>query len=221
MELSDTRSSAQIAISTRPKHDTANTSNKPSKYLQPFRYFLFNSSVEARKNLLFLTQSFIESGLSQQGIKLCVTGKLKKDNYSQAVKELVAHEPNIILTGYIDESTKLDLYLNAMGLLSPSLVEGFGIPVLDGACLGMPTIASDCDSHLEIQALQDFKDYVIPVNIFESRDWAAGMQSIAGLGAHLLHNESQERKRRISRYHKYSQLVIKQYQQDLAELMRA
>ena len=221
LELSDTRSSAQIAISTRPKHGKGSTTNKASKYLQPFRYFLFNSSVEARKNLLFLTQSFIESGLSQQGIKLCVTGKLKKDSYSQAVKELVAHEPNILLTGYIDESTKLDLYLNAMGLLSPSLVEGFGIPVLDGACLGMPTIASDCDSHLEIQALQDFKDYVIPVNIFESRDWAAGMQSIAGLGAHLLHNETQERKRRISRYHQYSQLVIKQYQQDLAELMQA
>ena len=39
----------------------------------------------------------------------------------------VEHEPGIILTGYVD-SCKLDLYLNALGLLSPSLVEGFGIP---------------------------------------------------------------------------------------------
>ena len=46
-------------------------------------------------------------------------------------------------------SPKLDLYLNALGLLSPSLVEGFGIPVLDGACLGMPTLASDCESTLK------------------------------------------------------------------------
>ena len=72
------------------------------------------------------------------------------------------HEPGIILTGYVDESSKLDLYLNALGLLSPSLVEGFGIPVLDGACLGMPTIASDCESHLEIQGLHDFGEHVLP-----------------------------------------------------------
>ena len=77
---------------------------------------------------------------------------------AKPLKEIVAHEPGIILTGYVDESSKLDLYLNALGLLSPSLVEGFGIPVLDGACLGMPTIASDCESHLEIQNLHDFED---------------------------------------------------------------
>ena len=81
------------------------------------------------------------------------------------------HEPGIILTGYVDESSKLDLYLNALGLLSPSLVEGFGIPVLDGACLGMPTIASDCESHLEIQGLHDFGEHVLlDIN---SREWAA------------------------------------------------
>ena len=220
LELSDERSSAQIAISTLPKHGRDRRRVKASKRLQPFRYFLFNSSVEARKNLLFLTRSFIESGLSQQGIKLCVTGKLKKDNYSLEVKKLVANEPNIVLTGYIDESTKLDLYLNAMGLLSPSLVEGFGIPVLDGACLGIPTIASDCESHLEIQTLHDFKDYVITVNILESRDWAAGMQSVAGLGAHHLLNDAKERRRRICRYEHYSSQVIEQYQEDLAKLMQ-
>ena len=220
LELSDERTSTQIAISSRPRHSKNPRKVKQNKRLQPFRYLLFNSSVEARKNLLFLTRAFIESGLSQQGIKLCVTGKLKKDSYSREVKELVTHEPNIVLTGYIDESTKLDLYLNAMGLLSPSLVEGFGIPVLDGACLGMPTIASDCDSHLEIQALHDFEDYVLPVSILESRDWAAAMQSIAGLGAHHFLNDVRERKRRICRYQHYSNKVIKQYQQDLATLMK-
>ena len=48
--------------------------------LTPFRYFLFNSSVEARKNLLFLAKAYSESDLNKKGIKLCVTGKLKKDN---------------------------------------------------------------------------------------------------------------------------------------------
>ena len=30
--------------------------------------------------------------------------------YSEAVKKIVQHEPGILLTGYVDESTKLDLY---------------------------------------------------------------------------------------------------------------
>ena len=87
--------------------------------VEPFRYFLFNSSVEARKNLLFLAKAFVESGLSKEGVKLCVTGKLKTDDYSNALKQIVAHEAGIILTGYVDETSKLDLYLNSLGLLSP------------------------------------------------------------------------------------------------------
>ena len=79
---------------------------------------MFNSSVESRKNLLFLAQAYAESGLYKEGINLCVTGKLKTDEYSKALREIVAHEPGIILTGYVDESSKLDLYLNALGLLS-------------------------------------------------------------------------------------------------------
>ena len=76
-------------------------------------------------------KAYSQSNLGHHDIKLCITGKLKKDSYSKSVKEIIKHEPGIVLTGYIDEATKLDLYLNALALLSPSLVEGFGIPSLD------------------------------------------------------------------------------------------
>ena len=191
---------------------------KRSKGLRPFRYFLFNSSVEARKNLLFLAQAYAESDLSSLGIQLCVTGKLKGDDYSKAVQNIVQHEPGILLTGYVDESTKLDLYLNALCLVSPSLVEGFGIPVLDGACLGMPTIASDCESHLEIQALQDFKDSMITLDILKTRNWAAAMQAVAGLNNNLWKNAAQERQRRIGRYEKLRSGFYNQLQADLEEI---
>ena len=118
------------------------------KKLTPFQYFLFNSLLNHAR-ICYSRKSLCRIRPLRRGIKLCVTGKLKGDDYSKAVKEIVTHEPGIILTGYVDESSKLDLYLNALGLLSPSLVEGFGIPVLDGACLGMPTVASDCESTLK------------------------------------------------------------------------
>ena len=190
-----------------------------SKGLIPFRYFLFNSSIVPHKNLLFLTQAYSESDLSSLGIQLCVTGKLKGDDYSKAVKSIIEHEPGILVTGYVDESTKLDLYLNALGLVSPSLVEGFGIPVLDGACLGMPTIASNCESHLEIQALQDFKDSIITLDTLKTRNWAAAMQAVAGLNSDLWKDAAEERKRRIGRYEKLRSGFYNQLQADLEEIL--
>ena len=187
----------------------------PKKKVAPFQYFLFNSSVEPRKNLLFLAKAYAESDLYERGIKLCVTGKLKGDDYSKAVKEIVSHEPGIILTGYVDESSKLDLYLNALGLLSPSLVEGFGIPVLDGACLGMPTVASDCESHLEIQGMHDFAEHVLCLDTLDSRDWAAALQAVAGSNRHLADQPVKSRQKRIGRYCQYQTRFTNQLQKDL------
>ena len=193
---------------------------KRLKGLRPFRYFLFNSSIEARKNLLFLAQAYVESDLSSLGIQLCVTGKLKGDDYSKAVKEIVQHEPGILLTGYVDESSKLDLYLNALGLLSPSLVEGFGIPVLDAACLGMPALASDCKSHCEIKSMLDFTESVVTLNTLRSRDWASAMGAVAGLNGTLWKKAAEERRRRIGRYEKLSAGFYERLQHDLGEILK-
>ncbi|WP_115131517.1 glycosyltransferase [Synechococcus sp. N26] len=187
--------------------------------LTPFRYFLFNSSVEARKNLLFLAKAYAESNLSKKGIKLCVTGKLKGDSYSKALKDIVAHEPGIILTGYVDESSKLDLYLNALGLVSPSLVEGFGIPVLDGACLGMPTIASDCESHIEIQSLHDFSEHVLCLDTLDSREWATALQAVANRNRDLAKQPANSRRERIARYIKFQTGFTDKLQEDLVTIL--
>ena len=206
------------AISAQPRGNSQLKTETGAKLI-PFRYFLFNSSVEARKNLLFLAKAYAESNLNQKGIKLCVTGKLKGDNYSKALKEIVAHEPGIILTGYVDESSKLDLYLNAMGLLSPSLVEGFGIPVLDGACLGMPTIASDCESHLEIQGLHDFNEHVLCLDTLDSREWAAAMQAVAAQNKYKATQAAKTRRERIGRYYQFQIRLTNQLQKDLVAIL--
>ena len=188
--------------------------------MNPFRYLLFNSSVEARKNLVLMAEAYAQSNLSNQGIHLCVTGKLKNDDYSNAVKEIVCHEPGILLTGYVDEATKLDLYLNALALLSPSLVEGFGIPVLDAACLGLPAVVSDSVSHLEIAKLNDFSDSVFPLSPLKSRDWADAMAAFAELGSQLWipQQAAAERKRRITRYEHFRVLFMQKLQSDLADV---
>ncbi len=151
-----------------------------NQLLEPCRYFLFNSSVEPRKNLLFVLKAFVESGVERRGIKLCITGKLKADRYSLKVKNLVKSHPNIILTGYVDEATKRQLFLNTLAVVSPSLVEGFGIPVLDAACLGLPVIASPSESHREILNLHDFEQHVLLCSTLETSDWASAMRLTVG-----------------------------------------
>ena len=149
---------------------------KRNQLLKPCGYFLFNSSVEPRKNLLFVLKAFVESGVERRGIKLCITGKLKADSYSMQVKNLVQNHPDIILMGYVDEATKRQLFLNTIAVVSPSLVEGFGIPVLDAACLGLPVIASPSESHREILSLHDFEQHVLLCSTLETSDWASAMR---------------------------------------------
>ena len=189
--------------------------------LQAFRYVLFNSSVEPRKNLLFVIKAYRLSGLSEQGIRLCVTGQLKNDVYSQAVAEQA--DDSVLLTGYIDENTKASLFLHAMMVLSPSLVEGFGIPVLDAACVGAPVIASPSESHREIQSLHDFKQLVWICDTRDPLDWSIAMKDIAALQLTRISTStiSEERQRRLERYDLKETEVFECFQRKLCDQVLA
>ena len=55
-----------------------------------------------------------------------ITGKLKNDAYSLSLKKIINNNPGIILTNYISETLKSTLYLNALVVTEPSMIEGFG-----------------------------------------------------------------------------------------------
>ena len=210
---------------------------KCHQLLEPCRYFLFNSSVEPRKNLLFILKAFVESGVERRGVKLCITGKLKADRYSLKVKNLVRNHPDVILTGYVDEATKRQLFLNTLAVVSPSLVEGFGIPVLDAACLGLPVIASPSESHREIQNLNDFEQHVLLCSTLETSDWASAMRLTVGRmerqrqearGGEPSHLQSQRetlwldelRQQRIHRYWHFQRTIDAAFQASITAVIQ-
>ena len=195
----------------------------------PLSYLLFNSSVAPHKNLLFALKAFMESGVEHLGFQFCITGKPQKDDYSKEVKAIADNNPNVVFTGYVNEATKRQLYLNALALVSPSLIEGFGIPVLDAACLGMTAIASPLGSHQEIHNMHDFDQHVLLCSTIQTSDWASAMrltcqkhqQDLNGQSERyqqLKHNE--KRHQRIARYRHYQALVEQAFSDSVCSLIK-
>ena len=171
-----------------PHYSTQYQSNY--KYeLKPLKYILFNASVDPRKNLSFLIESYIDSMIHEKDIKLVIVGKLNKNSESEKsislINELNAnyikrqYKNKIITTGYIDDEEKTILYLNSLAMVNPSLIEGLGLPVLDSACLGLKSIVSDCDAHKEISRLYDFSDYLVLEDLLYKQNWINSLISLA------------------------------------------
>lgn len=109
------------------------------RYKLPEEYLLHVGTIEPRKNLIRVLEA-----LSQvPGIPLVVVGK-KKSAYKK-VSELI-HERglgNRIL--FLEDVAQDDLpavYSQAMLFIYPSLIEGFGIPIIEALCCGVPVITS-------------------------------------------------------------------------------
>ena len=101
---------------------------------------------------------------------------------------------------------------------------GFGIPVLDAACLGLSTIASH-GSPGNFQQ-NDFSDHVLLCNLLQA--WASAMRLITLKQEQVLASLSpqdqikkinQMRAQRIKRYRQYQALIDKSFQRTVCNLL--
>jgi glycosyltransferase involved in cell wall biosynthesis len=116
------------------------------KYNLPDHLLLFIGNLEAKKNLRQLIGIF--HGLRvQQGLPhhLILTGS-KQQAHVEELTALVADlklDAYVHLLGYLPETDLRCLYALADVFVFPSLIEGFGLPVLEAMALGAPVVASD------------------------------------------------------------------------------
>jgi glycosyltransferase involved in cell wall biosynthesis len=100
-------------------------------------YFAAAVSDEPRKNIGILVEAF----RSFRGrANIIIIGQI------DARKHLGSGgrgAPNIVFTGYISDSAKLKILQGAAGVVFPSFAEGFGIPLVEGAVMGLPVLCSD------------------------------------------------------------------------------
>lgn len=116
-------------------------------------YLVFIGTVQPRKNLKRLIQSFVKI----DNLKLVVVGKTTGEGRQawqfEEILELPKRleiEDKVIFTGFVSNQDMLYLLNGAKAFVLPSLWEGFGIPVVDAMACGKPVIVSDVSSLPEV-----------------------------------------------------------------------
>ena len=115
------------------------------------RYLVSLGTIEPRKNLPALVRSFDEIAANHPDLRLAIVGAPGWGSESLDRAIAAAHTRDRIVTlGYVDESTRCDLLAGTIALVYPSFYEGFGLPPLEAAQAGVPTVASNAGSLPEV-----------------------------------------------------------------------
>jgi glycosyltransferase involved in cell wall biosynthesis len=127
------------------------------------KYFLYVGNAYPHKNLENLLKAFKKINEEVKDLKLVLVGN--KDyfynNLEKKVKSM--NLSNVIFYGKASDSELSYLYKNALGLVMPSLMEGFGLPVLEAMNNKCLVVCSNIPSLKEI--VKDNALYFSPTDI--------------------------------------------------------
>lgn len=183
-------------------------------------FILFNSSVVQRKNVELLILAYLRSGLHELGVQLILAGKLHPGAYGRRIAFLAESCPLIKLLGYVSEFDKAWLYLNASLLASPSLSEGFGIPVLDAGALGVPILASDIPSHREIANMSVLEARIELVHGFDVDIWSSKLLERFPTQRYAQDSKEINIQARIASYQRSAELIKSEFERVLYKAIR-
>lgn len=97
-------------------------------------YFLFVGRWERHKNVEVLLGAFDIARQAEPALRVVLAGG-RHERFG-------GHE-GVVVPGFVDEEELLALYRNAMAVVMPSLMEGFGLPAAEAMALGTPVITSN------------------------------------------------------------------------------
>jgi glycosyltransferase involved in cell wall biosynthesis len=131
--------------------DPAYVENITSRLELPKSYILYVGTLEPRKNLPALVESFrrlVEAGEIKED--LVIAGKLGW-GYDELLQQIDVPvlRGRVHLAGYVDQKDLPAIYAGARLFVYPSLFEGFGFPPLEAMACGVPTISTKTSSLIE------------------------------------------------------------------------
>lgn len=110
---------------------------------------LYVGGMNPHKNVLSLLKAMPMIIAHRSRVHLAIVGDTSGKGFSDNVAELkqfVTSNPplgeHVSFTGYVDDTTLVELLNGAAALVFPSLWEGFGLPALEAMSCGVPVLAS-------------------------------------------------------------------------------
>ena len=135
----------------------------------PKPYFVVLGTIEPRKNHALLCDVWEEmaaSGAPVPGLVIVGRRGWAEPALFARLDRLHAQLPQVVELPGLDDGAVAALLLRSEGLLFPSLAEGFGLPPVEAAALGVPVIASDLSVTREV-----LRDYPVYLNVTDRYSW--------------------------------------------------
>ncbi len=115
-------------------------------------FYLAVGTIEPRKNHALLLDAFDKHWNQYPDSQLMIAGKIgwMCENLTERIKNHPQYGTSLFL---LEDATDIELswlYRNGRALIFPSIVEGFGLPIVEALQNGLPVIASDTPIHREV-----------------------------------------------------------------------
>ncbi|NOQ21863.1 MAG: glycosyltransferase [Candidatus Aegiribacteria sp.] len=116
--------------------------------MQKGRYIVFAGTIEPRKNISALLDSWEIVNRTHTDLKLVIAGRWGWG--TEALRRKLHQTEGVILAGPLSETMLKSCISGAALLVYPSLYEGFGLPPLEAASAGVPSVVTPASALKEI-----------------------------------------------------------------------
>ena len=156
---------------------TVRSSVKEVMAKQPY---LMVSTFDPRKNHEYLIDAFDQMWAAGQEVQLCLVGRIgsRCDGLIERIKNHRQLNKNLHLFDTLNDSELQHCYRQTRGVIFPSIVEGFGLPIVEALAFGKQTFCSDTPIHREV-GRDDcvYFDLTSPNSLCEKiQDWETALE---------------------------------------------
>ena len=119
------------------------------------RHLLVIGGGDNRKNVEVVVKAHARSlGMqSGKGVELLIGGNYPDDfvqRFRHIARTAGGRDELLRFAAHVDDQALYRMYLDAVAVVTPSLAEGFSLPIVESMAAGVPSIASDIPAHREL-----------------------------------------------------------------------
>jgi len=138
-------------------------------------YFVTLGTIEPRKNHALLLDVWAQLGPTPPPLFICGSRGWRND---AVFARLDAHPPGITELPGLSDSAAAALIAGARGFLFPSVAEGFGLPPVEAAALGVPVLCGDLAIWREV-----LREVPVYLDVADSYRWTRAVTDLLAAGA--------------------------------------